>query len=356
MKIGIVTFHRAINYGAVIQAWALTQFLIESGHEAKIVDYFPRYYSKASSALSKKRFGLNRHNLIRLRFWKFRKEWMQLSSRLYASFGELQRDNLGMDAYICGSDQIWNPSLTGGDFDPVMFLAFAGQGTRRIAYGPSLGQAELSPEYLPKLKTHLANLDHISAREDSAVSIIRSLGFPATEVIDPALLPSSYASISRPRRKGSYILAYQVIRDHFFEDVAHRVSKALRLPIVMIGWGDSCVGDSGITATVTPTPNEWIGLFENASAVVTNSFHGTLFSVLFKRNFVTTALHGREAAKNVRLVDILDKLGLSKRLFPSEDGCEPEDILRVETDWDSVEYRLSLLRKCSREFLLNALG
>ena len=209
MKIGIITFHFPLNYGAVLQAYALAKYLRSIGHHSEFIDYQPNYHVKRYQ-WKWKYCGLHPTNfiypLLYKRFNLFRSTHLKLTSRLYRSLDELVADPPKADAYICGSDQIWNPQIT--DFDIAYFLAFGIEAVKRIAYAGSFGKTELTQEQQKYLKPYFQGIKHISVREQSGAEVINTIcGRQVECVLDPTLLIDGYESITEPCQiKDPYVL------------------------------------------------------------------------------------------------------------------------------------------------------
>ncbi len=193
MKVALLTFQCALSYGAVFQASALCRHLIRAGHDVELVDYRPRELLRPWDWRTARFFGLHpdtvAKGLLRHRFDSFVSRHLPLSPRVYRSFEELKKAPPEADAYICGSDQIWNPDIFGGRLNPAYFLDFAPIGKRRIAYAASLGTDTLREEYHPELKRLLTKLDFLSCREAGSAEFLASVSErDVRAVLDPTLL------------------------------------------------------------------------------------------------------------------------------------------------------------------------
>lgn len=373
MRIGIVTIHAADNYGAALQAYALQKFLRQSGQDAEIIDYRPPYmmnggefkfmcsgrdiranagilYIKLSNFRASV-FGRQR----KLAFNAFRKKYFKLTSRLYQSIKELQDNPPSCDALVCGSDQIWNPPVRHG-LDPAYYLGFGNESVRRISYASSFGKRQVEPVYAKPMTELLQRLNAISVREESGVKIVEELtGRHAAWVPDPTALNDDYSEIMVAPQADDFVFAYSLRDYQTVFDVQERVSNICQTRVIspynpqhqwMAGNGCFHMG-----------PSEWLGYINKARFVVTNSFHGTIFSILFRKSFITVALEGKKQAYNERSFCLLERLGLSHRIFyPRQSDAELTHCVNAPVDWDNVHRRLKDWRDEGIAFLCNALG
>ncbi len=349
MKICIATFYNITHPGAVLQACALSRTLEHMGHEASIVQY--PIQSARNPSMNTVYSALTKVPQKQRAYRRFVTEYLR-ETRAYRTVEELVADPPEADAYICGSDQIWNPRVTGGRPDPAYYLSFGEPSVRRIAYAPSFGGESISPEHQMAMKEYLQRFDALSSREMEGCEFVQNLtGRPAELVLDPTLLRDDWAELARPRQsKGSYVLIYQLQKSPGIYAAATSLARKLGKPLLNI--------DASLKLWTRPgkcvrplDPAEWLGLIHNAAAVVTNSFHGTAFSILFKRPFYAVALTGHKARHFVRMKNLCGGLGLQERCVQgAEDHLGGADI-----DWDAVELRKNALRKSSFSFLERAL-
>lgn len=360
MKIGLLTFHSAHNYGAVLQAFATQETLKQLGHKVSIIDYRPPYVLKQrifpslkSQPLSLK-IKLVAEGVIAF-IWKIKRKRgfdhfiysrFELTENKYISpFSE----NKNFDAYVMGSDQIWNIKFTMG-FDQVYWGSFiASEVARKISYAASMSHYILTKEEKARMALLLKNFDAISVREAELKSFIdEHFDFDVKTVLDPTLLlPASHWQniTKRPSVNKKYVLVYSVgIRNNTLR-IARSIAKELGIDVIELTMGvDRKVLSNKYQAA---TPEEFVGLFEYAEFVVTSSFHGTAFAIIFNKDFYSVA-HGTD--KDTRQKTILAKLGLSDRLIQknTEPSFDPIDFIRVNE-------KLEMLRNDSIAFLENSL-
>lgn len=356
MRIAIITFHAAINYGAVLQAYALSSYLKKMGHEAEFIQYYPSAVLGGGIKSRYKLWGLHPSDYLiafrQVRFRAFRKKYLKETSQVFRSVEELDALS-GYDAYICGSDQIWNGHITGGKLDPAYFLSFAKEGCRKIAYAASTG----SDSFMDKegASELLKSFASISVRERGLVSEAERLSEkPVQSVVDPTLLPVDYSELICPKQK-RYILLYTFQRGANTYRQAKLLSKLTGLPIINIGAIVNPRKHPG--KIVCPSPAQFVSLFCNADYVVTNSFHGTVFSVIFERPLFSFALTGDHASRSTRMTDFLNNVGLGDRFYSNAADLTQNDIdLASNVDWDHAVGRLKELRTISEEFLRKSLS
>lgn len=356
MKIGIITFQSALNYGAVLQAYALCAFLRQQGHEPKVIQYCPTDELSGKFKNRYRVFGLHPADYLnvyrRHAFKAFRKRYVPQTEHECHSLDELAELE-AFDAYICGSDQIWNAELTGGQLDPAYFLSFAEDGAKRIAYAASTGGKDFQDEVLASQL--LKKLTHMSVREASLVEPIARLSDKKVDpVLDPTLLPVDYSPLIQ-KRKGRYILLYSLQEAPSIYRRARDLAEKTGLPILNLGARVNPWKHPG--RQVCSSPAGYVSLFSQAEYVVTNSFHGTVFSTIFKRSFFSCALEGARASRNVRMIDFLANMGLSDRFFEADRVLESDDLrIAQAVDWATVDGELYSLQQASVEFLQRSLS
>lgn len=358
MKIGIVTFYRVTNYGAMLQAYALRRFLESMGHEVVFVSH-PRL---VSTRISLWKCFVSRHVkglVIKLKCYvrhsmtEFAASYPQ--TKFCQTMAEVREATADCDAFVVGSDQMWNTLWCSGAHLPLVMLDFADIGKPRIAYAVSFGTtvwredqgAELAGELLRKFS-------RISVREESGVKLANELSGRSDAVclLDPTLLHSSdfYREIissgnaSVPRRARPTIFRY--VLDEW--DDPETTQKAFEFVRGKLGFPDvdsdriavcGFIGPLckllGVTAKV-PVP-QWLAKIAASDFVFTNSFHGTVFAILFHKPFVTLLLRGKMSGMNERVLSLLKKLGLESRAAYADDVASLELALATPIDWEKVE-------------------
>lgn len=361
MKIALVTFHCAWSYGAVLQAHALCRFLTQAGHAVEIVDYRPDAIENPPDWRRERFHGFHPAHfewwLTGRRFAAFRHAVLPLSPKIYRSYAELQADPPEADAYVCGSDQIWNPEITNGRLDPAYFLDFAPAGKRRIAYAASLGGTHLPPPCLTTFRELVSRLDFISCREAEATAFVgATTGREVTTTLDPALLATDGEAWSRSRQPPHkpYLFAFTLQQNPDLLTAIATGARELGCPLRIANGPWKWWTLPG--RPVHPGPDGWVRLVRHSTAVLTDSFHGTVFAILNHRNFVVFPLTGRMADRNPRIVRLLESLDLQDRMVQPTNLEAIRQLLPTPIDWSHIEHRLATLRQASSQFLLHALA
>ncbi len=371
MNVGVTTIHNHLNYGAVLQVYALTNTIRRLGHACQVIDndFEPghgRTYTRSRHPGEQiKNLYLAWHRRAGHRFCDRFNEFLQQhvpkTDRTYRSFDELATHPPQFDAFITGSDQVWNPGLLGRQLGPLYHLEFADpKKARLVSYAPSFGVDQLPEHAIGHIRSCLLRYHALSVREKRGQEIIREIsGRKAAHVVDPTLLlsPEDYAPVTAPPRTvGEYMLVYpmEVGANFSFYHLVKLVKKMLGIPVVVVlplnfhhRWmllADRLVLDAG--------PKEFLGLISNATFVCTNSFHGTVFSILFQKNFLGVP-HTRT---NARVHSLLDKLNLLDRQLVNWDEQAVKTVLQEAIDYPEVTLRLEAGVKHSLTFLRNALS
>lgn len=362
MNIGIMTFHRAINYGAILQAYALNCVLNKLGADVKIIDYLSPSISSRHKLM---RPSLNPIDLYRyLRYSKTVNakfehfqlflDKMNLSSKA-SSFDELNKLSESMDAVICGSDQVWNTEITNQDFH--YFLDFVPHSVKKIAYAASFGQTQIPKSIDKTIGGYLRRFDSISVREDSGAELVDKLiGKRPDVVLDPTILLSKeeWRKLrSHEELPERYILVYSVGEIEKLFPTATEISNKTGLPLVVFSHREySSLSNTFYIKTAGPTG--FIDAFDRADYVITNSFHGTAFSVIFRKKFLVqtrTVDTSKGLGINSRIITLLEKTGLNRQVYKQGDSLSLLDA----TDYSDAEERISFHKKTSINFLKKSL-
>lgn len=335
------------NYGTVLQAVATRDALSPYGRPI-FIDYCrPHWTTKGwvKSYIGNKnlsvperfaRLAANapaQHKSSKL-FRSFVERELELcSSTPYLSHGE------GLDpdaAYCVGSDQTWNIECNYG-IDPVYFLASVPEGYRKISFSASFGRSSLSPEESELTKPLLSQFDAISVRESSSVSILEGMGLSGTALKDPVLLcrPELWHEIAArvPASNENYVLVYMLNENPEMCSFARKLADHEGIRARIVTFNPLKRAPEGLEGVCLPKPEEWVALFRDASYVVTDSFHGTCFSLLFEHPMIVF-----DPPKfSVRLKDVLSDFDLADRRVA--EGCDPMHIAAEPIDWDSVRTK-----------------
>ena len=357
MEIGIITYHFPLNYGAVLQVYALSRVLENLGHDVKIIDYQPISHVRRYN-WSWNRLGCNGQNLRNLKLSKkfacFRKSYLKMT-KLYQTQEQLKADPPDFDVFISGSDQVWNQTAFGKN--TPYFLDFAPKGTRRVSYSASFGKSQVDDRFRSELKVLLNNIDHISVREKSGCDIIKELtNRQSTCVLDPTLLLDDYNDIISPVPEKNYILVKSMQSTPMFDSIVNYVSRLTGLQVIYLYSMSIKFWKFIGKKRVYPDPSSYLGYFKNAKYVITDSFHGTAFCLNFKKRFLSVSLPPDPTKDtSVRMTDLLSSVGLSKRFVDSCDEVNIKRIIESDINWGSVNSSLSNLREKSMNFLTSVL-
>lgn len=342
MKVSLITYHDEDNYGAILQAYATYKALKEIGVEAEVIDY--RMLHK-QSILSKFVFALRRY-----RHQCFRNKFFDKRTRIYTSLDELRADPPQSDCYIVGSDQTWNPEIS-KEHAMAYFLDFGGEDVKRISYAASIGLNQwIEDKNAPteKIRAALAKFQTILVREKQAVKICSdTFGVRAQQVVDPVLLFKTYPELTGKYEieKGKMVV-YKLIKNMDFYNKSKIIADHFNMHRVSIG---SVRKLKGIKCPYPESVDKWVKQFATAELVFTDSFHGTILSLLYHKPFV---IYVGDPKRVSRLTSILSEVGLEDRICTSEHPTEYLiKIANNPIDWDFVDVRLLDLRKQSFEIL-----
>lgn len=372
--IGILTFHWADDYGGMLQAYALKRRLELLGREAEFLPYAPvkltgRYWLCPLWAV-RDRDGLRYafqplimiSNLLQGPRFFARRRRMRAFRRQYLSAASPVRraEDLSLLPYqtvLVGSDQVWSPDIT-GDLDDAYVGNIPRRGDcRLVSYGASLGGNPLPPEYEEKFIRHVGGFGAVSLREETSAAYVgRLLNREIRSVLDPVLLLDrpEWERIARDPGGGDAVVLYTTEPNEALVRCARGLSRRLGKPIVSLSRASQLSRDfrlgrpaPGIDVRTGCGPAEFLGYLRNARCVLTNSFHAAAFSVLLEKPFLVFP----HSAKNARLSDLLEKLGLSSHLLETS---RPEEAMALwaDTDWAPVRARLAAEREASIQFLL----
>ena len=342
-SVGIVTLGNSTNYGGVLQATALYKTLKKLNYEPLMITCqkmpspwsSPIEYVKIRVRLygsdgiySKLRIcgGVvktllsNAHYVKRKKkidtFKTFIKRNLK-STKYYSASEDIIKSCPPMDIYVVGSDQVWNFEFTFGEFDERFLLKFTPENSKKYAYAASTG-GKKSEEYIKKLLSEIRDFSAVSVREESLEEQMKSQGGDAKTLLDPTFLMSSDEWIKlekKPKAKlpKDYILVYYLERSSKNDSIIERVYNNLGLPVVDIG---SDYGKAKYKRIIVDTigPAEFLYLAHHATYVITNSFHMTVFSILFEKKFLTVSRVNQES----RMEDLLHKLNMSEWLLKNE--------------------------------------
>ena len=355
LKVCGVTYDHSTNYGSFFQAYALGRAIEESHAGGGSYRYAlaglstlrgrPREKNKTLRARISRAASRRLQSLVyRFSFSGFDRAHMRYMP--IRSYRDLPRLNDMADAFVCGSDVIWNTDFNRG-LD-AYYLGFAKK--YKFAYSASFGRS-VNIGISDQNAAHLRELDEISCREDTGCDKVEQItGRRPVKAADPVFLLKKeeweqVAAEGARRLPEHYIFVYNTYRSPLYEAVINKLSAQTSLPVIRTTWRYENAVKQGIFRM--PSPQEWLYCLGRADYVVTNSFHGTAFSLLFQRKFFTTMPGGPLKGANIRIWEILDRLGLKERIiFTDQDPISTQDV-----DYSAADVSLEAFRADSLAYL-----
>lgn len=334
MKIAIITYSRAYNYGSALQSFALNRYLTLQGHEVKTIDYttpeqeamytifeplrgvLPLFRNLQSIWFYR---DLKKH---KQRFDSFLDKYVPMTERITETEG-LKELNPFFDYFICGSDQIWNTLCD--DYNTNYMLSFVTDKHKCIAYAPSLGSGAYDINSATHLNKYVSEFKALSSRESGSNPIIRkATSREVSSVLDPVFLLSAeeweQIEVKNPV-KGDYILGYFIGDVEGMRDFAHRMSKHTKLPVIVI-YKNLRDLRYPFTPYYAAGPSDFVSLIRGSKYIVTNSFHAVSFSLIFKKDFWAFVKKG---SNDTRVSDILSLVNLNDRVLNDVNQFESFD-------------------------------
>lgn len=372
MKVGILTYHKAHNYGAVFQAFALKKYLIELGHEVKIINYWPEYrdgmydlfdlrfikkidnisvFFKGLMGIIKSVVCMVPKNKRIKKFDDFISKFLVESSKVIRNGKDLGDD---YDIYVYGSDQIWryNTYVNCIGYDDVYWGDYPiCYGRKKIAYSASMGIINDNEETIKQIKNKIKNFSAVSVRETSLKNYLNSVvSTPIQHTIDPVLLINKRyyieimdKNVVRPKK---YVLLYNLNYSSNAIKIAKQIAVKYHLEVVELTY-DVRLFEYRKNIMHTVGPKEFISLLYYSDIVVSTSFHGVVFSLVFEKQFYALDMGNNSA----RVKDMLHSLGIKSRYINEKNNYE--DLSDI--DYLPVNKKLDLLREKSRDFILQNL-
>lgn len=378
MKIGILTLPLQTNYGGLLQAFALQTVLKKMGHEVWNIDRKfedQPLWIKLLSVIKRSIIKVCLRKDIRVRVWttvgeerliarntiRFIKENICSTKAITSGKKFSVLNKYGFEAYIVGSDQVWRPEYTPCITNYFFDFTEKRKNTKRIAYAASFGVGSwaFTAEQTIQCASLIKQFDAVSVREDSAVALCKDyLHVDAVHLLDPTMLlkKEDYSLLVKndkiPKSKGT-LMTYVLDKSPEKSEIIKRVAVELNIIPFTVMPKSSLdeVGRSKIAECIFPPVTEWIRGFMDAEYVVTDSFHGTVFSILFNKPFIAIGNQGRGMT---RFTSLLKLFKLDDRLIYSFSELSPE-LIRNPIDFENVNMILDQERSKSFSFLNNAL-
>ena len=366
MNVKVITRHSPSNYGSLLQSIATVKTIEGLGHDCSIIDYqrpderglkgvLTQVNCKAGFGNPLKklayiaiRYPIEKFALVR--FDRMRKKYLKMTSRC-SSHVDLKK--ISADAFITGSDQVWGPMMN-GVYDSAYFLQFVGKDSRKLAYAASFGKTKFDESTVVAYKKMLSEYDKIAVREKSAVSLLEEWGLNNClgQVLDPTLLLDMSQWTNLLIKKNDfdkykdlkYILVYQIHNDPKLSGYAKRLAKHTGMELLRVNpmLHQALRGGKFICS---PDLSEFLSLVANASCIVTDSFHGTCFSINFGKQFIEILPNNATGTRNQ---SILELTVLSDRIL-----CDFNDYSLVDKviDYSKVNELLEVERRKSLEVI-----
>ena len=355
MKIGILTYHRSHNYGALLQAIALRKVLEDMGHQATFIDYWPAYHRHMYALFSFSAMMEKRRIKPKLRYLKecltkysIRKERRQSFEGFIANYiiPYLSPMEGEYDLIVHGSDQIWRKQPEMHTYNPVYFGKNEFRARRKISYAASMGVLPEEQCDMIILKDYLQKLDKISVREADLKRLVESLGYPCEQHLDPTLLLTGeewtrLMDIQTSKSKKRYVLFYHLMPNSFDIKGIEAFAEARGLELRTLH--SKAAKRNSERDITTADPKDFLSLIYHADFVFTSSFHGLAFSLLFGKQFYAAFKKNSGRAES-----LLEQLGIPSRLLPSMGIIPMDDIL---VDYTAVSDRMKKLRSSSIQYL-----
>lgn len=369
MKVGIISIHSAHNYGSVLQAYALQEELKKFNDDVKIINYRPNYFDtqyKMFSIKVYKRYKGIINKILHLgwRILKFKSRYIKYKkfesymkdrydlTKKYKTYRELEKANFDFDVIFCGSDQIWNTDITEG-FDKSFYLGFADERTVKASYAASVGRKTIDLKYEDEYKKYIGRMDFIALREEESKNIIQKYTTkPITITVDPTLLIAKeewdeISNKSKMNIQDKYILVYILEENQEFVKIVNAISEFLGIGVISLS---KKIRFNNETIYPEAGPEDFVRLFKNAEFVITNSFHGTVFSLIYeKKNCIIP--HKKTGA---RMCNLMKKAGLEERIIANYDDLNLEEINK-DIDYNKVKENLNIEREVAENYIRNVL-
>lgn len=319
MKIGILTFHDGINFGAFLQAYSTKRRLELLGHNVEIINYKDPWFAFKELAYALRINGKITSNAKKI--WKFRNAQKLLD--MTKPISDLSKIENEYDKVFFGSDEIWNINNPGFGYD----LGYFGKGlahTSKVSYAPSFGSTKIDDKKLNLVKDYLMDFEAISVRDINSQNIIYKLtGSKPTIVPDPTFLVDQFQWAKEPKIQEDYILVYAYVLKPEHINIMKQYAKEKSIKLVSVGFYYDWCDENYLGID----PFEWIGYFKNAKYVFTSMFHGTIFAILMRRNF-TVFMDPYRLQKFSYLLDVLD---IHNRIYDGTSNFEPIDYSKMES-------------------------
>ena len=359
-QVGIITFHAAHNYGSSLQAYAIKKVYNNLGAECEIINfrtpiqkdqYAPLTKRKGFKYLLKNAFFLLTLPVRKRKYFNFEEfisKYLLTDGKEYSSLEQLMIEPPEYDLYVCGSDQIWNTAPR--DASMAYFLPFANG--KKVSYAPSFGQiGEI--KHKDEIAEYLNSFDMISVREQRGKELVRALTDRDVPIlVDPTLLlnKEEWDELSNFKPiDGKYIFFYSLFSTKAMIKEVKEIARKLGLKVVVSNISNQNDLFTGFAQQCDAGPKEFLGLIKNAELVVTSSFHGSVFSIIFGKPLLVY-----EGMKDKRISTLLKTVKLEECAFKCGEGAQKASSA-LSRDMSSAREYIETEKKRSFEYILNTL-
>ncbi len=365
-SVGIITFHNAHNCGALLQTFALQETLKCMGYEVKIINYKDKEITRNYKLIRYSRknpFKTIKFLYESVKFYKINKQRYDAFNnfinhnlrltKLYQNTKSLKEDFPKFDYYITGSDQVWNVKLIGRKAIDAYTLNFGNNNIKRISYAASIGKSNIDKRYQEQYRKNISKLDYISVREETAKRVLKKMiDKPIEVVLDPTFLLTRNEwdnNLTKYKKyKEKYILIYLMEENEECKKIVEYLSEKTGMKV--IHFKREKIYKNELDNGYTCDPLEFVNMIRQAEYVVTNSFHATVFSIIYNKKFFTIP-HSKVSS---RTMDLLNTMGLKNRsIYNLQDFFNSD--YDFETDYFEIEKMISKYREKSLKFLEKAL-
>lgn len=363
MKIKTITCHEVYNHGATLQEYGLLYYLNSLGHDAEVLHYKPPYLSghfnlkavgnpKFDKPILKQLYilaklpGRLKSLKRKIIFDAFHQKHIPTAPRLYTNNQELKNNLPEADAFICGSDQIWNSFFQNGK-DPAFYLNFVPDEKLKISYAASFAIDELEESVKPLVKENVARFDAVGVRETSGVQILNDLGIhTAQQVLDPVFLLNKehWATFTFPIKE-NYVFVYDFDSNPLIKEIALHLKKEKGFAIYTV---NSNV-DYADKNFYLEGPETFLSLVSQSKMNITNSFHSVAFSLIFEQQLIVV---NRSEKINTRMSDLLALFNLDDYLISEFQQFD----FRKTVDYKIVNLFMKVKIDQSKHFLNQSLN
>ena len=367
LKTATLTWNSFPNYGTMLQAYALQQYLISLGCENQIIDDNSIVYATSKNT---KKQNIWKYRLTRLReslhsdyrsFYASQRKYCPKMASFKKKYLKVDYDidnvlcdKADYDYYICGSDQIWSPQASGTAERTFFFAGFSKR--KKISYAPSLGVSSLSKEYVLFVKKQLYSFQSLSIREEIGRKILMNLTDKEVQVVvDPTMLLSKTdweKIIPKARAKERYVLGYILTYNESYLSAIRKYARRNKIKFYLFFLDKAFYGKAD--KLITGGPLDFLAYIKNAEIVFTDSFHGSIFSALLETPFYTLRRFQEDSieSQNSRIDTLMTIMDI-KHLLLNEDTCI--DIKDPLIDFQRIKTSLKPHIENSKQFLKNAL-